>query len=132
MRLGTVECQKVPNDAPGDSDRTRRVEDRTPAEVRDQESAQRIGYADADAEALEAGHEAASLRDGDPVADEGVHRRPRQALKEESEYALEMEVPQSQSKDTLFFPRNSIINANLFESKAKRLIGRIKFISRRR
>lgn len=50
MRCGCIEGVEVPEKAPEYSDAARRVEDHSPAEVGDDESAQWIGYPDAKAE----------------------------------------------------------------------------------
>lgn len=78
MQLRRIVRQHVPHGAPRDANRAGRVEHLTPAGVRNDEAAQRIGQPDADAEPLEAGHEATALGRRNPVADDRVHGRPRQ------------------------------------------------------
>lgn len=50
MRSWRVEGEEVPEKAPDGTDGAGRIEDRSPSKMRDDESAQWIGYANAEAE----------------------------------------------------------------------------------
>lgn len=78
MVVGRVECQQIPNQTPHHANHAGCVEHGTPAPIFDDEAAYWIRQADADAEPLKARHEAAALFRRYPVADDGVHGRPRE------------------------------------------------------